>query len=521
MPNRLEDALFEQRELNEPNKQTLSGKLGIPLGGQRLVEVLNRNSFVYVQLRDNQNEVIQAFNNKVAPSYGLPVIVQREGTRYIVLGVDTQRYQNNWNSFAPYLPRHGNTHSFVTDVGGGGGDITWIYSRQFMPLLTIPSGSSGGPNVIVSPHVLQSISGTWSYVGNTGTQSLLQYLPTGSNAVMILVYLDRLSGNPYLVVNSGSYFSNSITGTAQVTPYIPNVPDPFVHIPLGAVRLTTGTNIIGWDNIYDVRQYLQFITTGTVTQGGSSIDTIGFAGLYEGVPLGTGTFLNVRGNTVSFTKSGSMFDLFVTGSTHGHGVDQIGAFILDEGVPLGTGTWLNFVGDNVSVSISGTTARIFVTGSIGAGVGAGFQGLPVYDDSVFKATGTLVSFNKNLNVYSTGTSVFVEAPITTYFRVGQPTSLGGGFYRVPDRVYASGSLGVFLDGFVRTPVIDYIEQLWVSGTYRLYATGTNQVVHYGVPCSPQTQPPTGTDVDMSFWLTDSDGTLLTDSDNTQLTDSDG
>lgn len=522
MPEKLESALFEQRKLNEPNKQTISGKLGIPLGGQRLVEVPNRNSFVYVQLRDNQNEVIQAFNNKVAPSYGLPVIVQREGTRYIVLGVDTQRYQNNWNSFAPYLPRHGNTHSFVTDVGGGGGDITWIYSRQFMPLLTIPSGSSAGPNVLVSPHVLQSISGTWAYVGNTGTTNLLQYLPTGSNAVMVLVYLDRLSGNPYIVVGSGSYFSNSITGTAEITPYIPNVPNSNNHIPLGAVRLTTGTSLIGWDNIYDVRQFLQYITTGTGgTSAGSSIDTIGFAGLYEGAPLGTGTFLNVRGGNVQFTKSGSMFDLFVTGSTHGHGVDQIGTYILDEGVPLGTGTWLNFVGDNVSVTLSGTTARIFVTGSIGSQGGAGFQGLPIYDDSVFKATGTLVSFNKNLNVYSTGTSVFVEAPITTYFRVGQPSSLGGGYYLVPDRVYASGSLGVFLDGSVKVPVIDYVEQLWVSGTYKLFSTGTTQVVYYGVPCSPQTQPSTGTSIDMSFWLTDNDSELLLDSDNEQLTDSDG
>lgn len=566
MNKNLEKSLKEQKKQNEQTKQTVLGTLGIPLGGQRLVEVPNRNSFVYVQLRSNQNEVIQAFNNKVAPSYGLPVMVQREGTRYIILGVDTQRYQNNWNSFAPYLARHGNTHSFVTDVGGGGGDITWVYSRQFMPLLTIPSGSVGGPNVVISPHVLESISGTWAYVGNTGTLNLLQYLPTGSNAVMILVYLDRMSGNPYLVVGSGSYFDNSITGTAQVTPYIPNVQNPLTDIPLSAIRLTTGTNLIGWDNIYDVRQYLQYITTGTggiaTGTGGSSIDTIGFAGLYSGVSLGTGTFLNVRGNNVTFTKSGSMFDLFVTGTSLG--VDQIGFFALEEGVPLGTGTRINFVGANVDATISGTTVRVFVTGSppfmgvdqigiyglangvpLGTGTwvdfgnnltttisgttirvdaqagGGSSSSLLIYDDSVFVATGTKISFNKNLNVYSTGTSVFVEAPITTYFRVGQPSSLGGGFYQVPDRVYASGSLGVFLDGFVRTPVIDYVEQLWVSGTYRLFATGTTQVVHYGVPCSPQTQPSTGTAVDMTNWLTDSEGVLLTDSEGVQLTDSNG
>lgn len=270
MAKKLEQALFQQKELNEQVKLTLSGKLGIPLGGSRLVEVPNRNSFVYVQLRDNQNEVIQAFNNKVAPSYGLPVLVQREGNRYIVLGVDTQRYQNVWNSFAPYLPRHGNTHSRL-EGSGGGGDVTWVTSNQFMPLLTIPSGSSGGPNVIVSPHTIQTVSGTWMYVGNTGTQSLLQYVPTLGAAVMVLVYLDRATGNPGIVVGSGSPFANTITGTAQIVPYIPNVPNPLQHIPLGAVRLVTGTAYIGWDNIYDIRQYLQYIITGS--SGGGGLDT--------------------------------------------------------------------------------------------------------------------------------------------------------------------------------------------------------------------------------------------------------
>jgi hypothetical protein len=253
-----------------------------------------------------------------------------------------------------------------------------------------------------------------------------------------------------------------------------------------------------------------------VTGTTPGVDQIGAFILDEGIPLGTGTWLNFVGENVSVTVSGTTARIFVTGSTHGHGVDQIGVYGLANGVPLGTGTWIDF-GNNLTATISGTTLRIDAQ----AGGGGGAGNVVIYDDSQFVATGTKISFNQNLNVYATGTSVFVEAPITTYFRVGQPFSLGGGFYRVPDRVYASGSLGVFLDGMVKTPVIDYMEQLWVSGTYRLYATGTTQVVHYGVPCSPQTQLATGTDIDMTFWLTDSDGTLLTDSDGTQLTDSDG
>lgn len=429
MPNELESALFEQRELNEPNKLTISGKLGIPLGGTRLVEVPNRNSFVYVQLRDNQNEVIQAFNNKVAPSYGLPVVLQREGTRYIVLGVDTQRYQNNWNSFAPYLPRHGNTHSRL-ESSGGGGDVTWVASNQFMPLLPIPSGSSGGSNVIVSPHVLLSTSGTWAYVGNTGTQTLLQYVPTGSNAVMVLVYLDRLSGNPYIVVNSGSYFPNSITGTAEVTPYIPNVPQPSLQVPLGAIRLTTGTYNIGWDNIYDVRQFLQYISTGTIVQGGaSSIDTIGFAGLYNGTPIGTGTFLNVRGNA-TFTKSGSMFDLNVGGGGGGGGN---GIMVWDEGVPLGTGTVMNFVGSNISATISGSVVRVFVTGS-----GGGSSGYPfaLYLEG---GAGTTVANNTDDAQISIDTEQYDPNNLAT-LASDTITIASSGWYRVHGMVeYAGGA----------------------------------------------------------------------------------
>lgn len=304
MSKKLLKAVKQQKKQSEPSKLQILGTLGVPLGGQRLVEVPNRNSFVYVQLRSNQNEVIQAFNNKVSPSYGLPVIVQREGTRYIVLGVDTQRYQSNWNSFSSYLPRHGNTHSFEPETGGGG-DVTFVFSKQFMPLLSIPSGSLGGPNVIISPYTLKMDNGTWKYVGNTGTASLLQYIPTGSNAVMVLIYIDADTGNPGLVVGSGAYFANTITGAAGVVPFIPQISNPN-WIPDAAIRLVTGTATIGWDNIYDVRQFLRYSPTGT-----------------------------------------SMF-------------------IQNNGASIGDASILNFImyGAN-NISISGTTARIFVSGSGG------------------------------------------------------------------------------------------------------------------------------------------------------------
>jgi hypothetical protein len=303
MTKKLVQALKRQKKQSKQEVLQLAGSLGIPMGGQKRVEVPNRNSFVYVRLRDNQNEVIQAFNNKVAASYGLPIIVERQGSRYTVVGVDTLRYQNNWNSYSPYLARHGNTHSFSTE-NGGGGDIVWTYIRQFMPALIMPSGSTGGPNAILNAYTLKNSDGTWKYIGVTGTPSFLPYKPTGTLAVMTLVYLDSQSGNPYLTVGS-SYFSASITGSAQIVPYIPTLSDPNA-IPLAAVRLVSGTSFIGWDNIYDARQFIHTTPTGTGGGGlGSNeiyIDQSGGTGDTYGVLSGL-----VNGSNTLYTVSKSAY----------------------------------------------------------------------------------------------------------------------------------------------------------------------------------------------------------------------
>jgi len=308
MTKQLTDAFKKQKKSTRQEKLQISGSLGIPIGGQKLVEVPGRNSFVYVKLRDNQSEVIQAYNNKVAPSYGLPVIVEYQHNRYVVLSVDTIRYQSDWSSFASYLPRHGNTHSFNLESGGGG-DITWVYPRQFMPALIIPSGSVGAPNVLMSGYTLKNLDGTWKYIGDTGTPNLTPYKPvTGTQAVMVLVYLDTVSGNPYLMVGSGSYFPESLTGTAQILPYVPAITNTN-HIPLSAIRLVTGTSAIGWDNIYDVRQFFYNLTG---SGGGGGAGTIAVE--HEGTPQGDFDTLNFVGDNVGVSVNGTIANIFITGS---------------------------------------------------------------------------------------------------------------------------------------------------------------------------------------------------------------
>jgi hypothetical protein len=340
LDNNLENSIHELKQTTKIKK--IYGSLGIPINGEKTVEVPNRDGFVYVRLRDNQSELIQAVNSEVSPVYDLPVVLVRQGGRYIIEGRDTERYQS-WGSVSSFLPRHADQHSFNTEIGGGG-DVVFIYGKQFVPMLAIPSGTAGANNVVISEYTIQDGSSGWIYSGGTGTQNLLVYKPNGSDAVMILVYVDQTTGNPGILVGSGSYFSNAITGSSQITPYIPANPSSD-YLPVMAVRLTSGTSIIGWDNLYDVRQYYG-------GSGGSS--STGSSSNFSGVP------------------------------------------VQDEGVPQGTGTVFNFVGPNVDVSVSGSVIRVFVTGSAGSSIPTFITGSVPFagSDGILKENNPKFSFDE-------------------------------------------------------------------------------------------------------------------------------
>lgn len=263
---RLDKSLKKFSNQKEERLVTISGELGLPLGGQKLVEVPNRKGFVYVRLRNNTSEVIQAYNSEVSTIYGLSVLVARQNNIYKVIGRDQDRYKD-WGNI-PYLPKHGGQHSFNQAIGMGA-DITWVYPQQIMPLLGYPSGTNGSNGIIVAPYLLRDLNGGWKYAGNTGTPDITMYRPTtATGAIMVLVYIDTVSGNPYLLVGSGTMFHAGLTGTSQIAPYIPQSPNPN-WIPDTAVRLTTGTTTLLWGNLYDVRPFLQPIPTGSGGGGGS------------------------------------------------------------------------------------------------------------------------------------------------------------------------------------------------------------------------------------------------------------
>lgn len=240
-----------------------AGLLGIPIDGQFRVNVPSRAGFVYVRLRDNLSEVAQAYNDKVSPIRDLPVLIQRNGNNWIVVGKDTNRY-TTWGTSAPFLPQHGSQHSFNRDLNTGG-DTVWVYPDQFMPLLVYPTGSLGSGNLLVAPYVLKRTN-DFIYVGNTGTQDLVMYKPTNSQAILGLVCLNRNTGNPEVIIASGTPMSATATGTPDIMAYLPYPSSN--QEPLYAFRLVSGTSRITWDNLYNVRQFIGGGSSVTGSSGG-------------------------------------------------------------------------------------------------------------------------------------------------------------------------------------------------------------------------------------------------------------
>ena len=125
------------------------------------------------------------------------------------------------------------------------------------------------------------------------------------------------------------------------------------------------------------------------------------------------------------------------------------------------------------------------------------QGIP-------KCTGTsAIDFGEGFDVTSSGTVAYIAAPIvsgtvayittpivsgtSTYVRAGAPTNLTGltgTYWKIPDEIYASGTLSIFINGVAQTPITNYTEQYPASGTYQLTdmpPTGSVFTAIWGVP----------------------------------------
>lgn len=323
-----------------------SGELGIPLGGSKVVDVPTRPGYVYVRLKGNTSELIQAYNNTVPSIYDYPVRVRRNGNTYTIIGKDQNKWSNVGNggggAISP-LPRHGGQHSLNPELGMGA-DVSWIYSRQFMNQLAFPSGSSS-MMLTLEPWFYEK-DGQWAYSQSTGTPSFAPYVPTVTgSARMALLYINKNTNA--LEIAAGAMFSGGINNPATLAGFIPDV-DRDYAMPLAAVKLTTGTTFLDWGKIYDMRDFY----TVQKRWGGIGIQD-------DGTPVGTGTILNF-GNNLSVTVSNGVAT--INAAAGGGGGGGFGIMGWDEGIPIGTGTIINFIGDNVTATRSGTVINVDVSG---------------------------------------------------------------------------------------------------------------------------------------------------------------
>lgn len=340
----LRKQLKEFSHKTEPSTTLYSGALGIYIGGHQYVDVPNRPGFVYVRLRNNTSELIQAHNEVVSPVYGLPVILVRNKTYYEIYGRDSVQYASYWDSSSSYLPKHGHQHEFDPD-NNGGGDLVFVHGEQFYPMMTFPSGTDGGNTVLIAPYRYY-YSSAWHYAGDTGAGNLLQYGPTGaSNAKLLLVGIDATTGNPF--VKLGSEFDASITGAAAMTSYVPTNITQSTEIPGAIVRLVTGTSTITWANIYDARQYMGILQAA----GGATT----FLGLTD-----TPNSYSGQGNKYVAVNSGETALEFVSASIGGGGGGS-GLVIYDNSAFKITGTAISF-DSNISVTVTGSIAFVSASG---------------------------------------------------------------------------------------------------------------------------------------------------------------
>lgn len=437
-----------RRRLRQSLAQSLAGKadrlrlfpaaLGAYVNGQKTLRVAGRKDFVWCRLRGSTSEVIQALNETVGFHWDLPVLVYRDPNapdRWKVYGRDVRQYED-WQG-ASYLPPHGDAHTFA-GAPRTGADVVWIAKRQYMPLMPRPVAT--GTMGIYLEADFYYFGGRYHWWPGSGTADLTSMRPTGANdGRFVTVYISGSAGIPAFL--PGPEFNANFPPTDPGQFIL--LPDPQVGIPLVAVFLLSGTQRIGWGELYDLR------LPGQAPAAVAGI-TGSILALDEGVLLGAASHIDFVGAGVTATMSGSFLRVSIPGGggAGGSGTVQI----RDEGVPLGSADILDFVGAGVTASLSGSYARISIPGGGGGGGGGG-----------------------------TGTATYVLAGQAE--ALDEPTHQ---FWRVPVYPYATGSLAIMLNGVWQKPGADYTEQFPDSGTYALTSippTGTISSAQWGVAVS--------------------------------------
>jgi len=351
---RLEGAMRDLLGGKQDKPRLFPGALGAYVDGVKQLKVQGRPDFVYVRLRGATSEVIHAFNDAVGLHWDLPVLVYRDPLAkhlWRIYARDIGQYQD-WGG-ASYLPPHGLSHSFVGGTGGGS-DVVWVQKRQFMPLLGRPD-TSGSMSVWVEPDYYYW-DDLYHYWPGSGTSSLMGSKPTGSqNGRFVTIYLDGDAG--ILRTLNGPEF-NIVYPPADPSLYIQAVTGT-MGIPIVAAFLTTGTERLGWGELYDLRE--------VVSPPHAPFPVSGVSGSVvvqdEGVVKGSVPTLDFVGAGVTAAVAGGKATITIPGES---ALPHTGTVVVeDEGIIQGSAPILDFVGAGVTAAVAAGKATITIPGGIG------------------------------------------------------------------------------------------------------------------------------------------------------------
>lgn len=261
---RLARALRRQSDQKQNKAEIYPGLLGTHIGGAEVVNVPGRDGYVYVRLRGDVSEEVQAYNDAVQPIYGLPVKIIRDDLEpgiYRVVGRNIQVYPTWTGQSTGGIKAHHETHE--RNPTAPGNDIIEVYKSQFLPLALTPSYPTGSMTALIRSdfYIYEETQKWWP---GSGTVSFSSLRPTDNRRRFVSVFLDALLGIPHYL--TGEFFDP--TYTLDFSPHIPMTTDLSRYIPSGAVYLASGTATISQTELFDTRH----IAGMTINSGGNVIE---------------------------------------------------------------------------------------------------------------------------------------------------------------------------------------------------------------------------------------------------------
>ena len=195
------------------------------IGATVIGPVENKPNFLRVKVSTKLE--LDVFNTQFPPSPGLRVLIEpdRYGVNRWKIVSARDAYTKDFNF--PLILRHGQTHSWM------GGDVAWIYMRQFLPLR--PSVNNANKIKVDVLAGWFNFGGRLRYFAGVTAFSLLSYVPA-SGARYVLLTIDNTDA---LKVTSGTVAAS--LNDLDIT-YVPEIPsdEPAVAV----IRLIAGTRRI-------------------------------------------------------------------------------------------------------------------------------------------------------------------------------------------------------------------------------------------------------------------------------------